>query len=194
MQVLSFKNMNTEQIEDLARIHIRSIPYSINAKMGMQHLQALYSSFQKSSDIFGYFALEQGKPCGLVLASLDCAKSAQAAEKARSRILLRLTSVRFLLSSIHNILDFLSVNVVIRRRYPNAAYLMIWFVDSDRSNMGIGKLLLESLDKELVDRNIETTVVDVRKTSLGAIRGYQRNGFEIRNKTLLSLVLFKENF
>jgi ribosomal protein S18 acetylase RimI-like enzyme len=71
---------------------------------------------------------------------------------------------------------------------------MIWFVDSDRSNMGIGKLLLESLDKELVDRNIETTVVDVRKTSLGAIRGYQRNGFEIRNKTLLSLVLFKENF
>lgn len=194
MQIIGFSEVSEQQILHLAKIHLHSIPYSINAKMGVDHIKELYLTFLSQRDVFGFVALEEGKPCGLVLASTNYSHSANVTKPIRRKVVRKFLSTPLVFSNLFNILDFLSVKFFIVRHHPDCAYLMLWYVDKKWTGRGIGKELLDKINEDLALRSIPSIIVDVRSTSKSAIRGYIANGFEPLHKTFLSEILKRQSY
>lgn len=180
-----------EQLRELAAVHIQTIPYSINARLGLDHLHELYTLFKDSNEIFGFVAVEENQAIGLVLASRNFKVSSSVAKPIRKRLIKEMASAKFLFENFSNLVDFALVSAKISKRFSESSYLMLWYVDQSWSGKGIGKILLDKLCNETKDRNFYSVVVDVRRTSKAAISGYSEHGFRPVSETFLSRIYFQ---
>jgi ribosomal protein S18 acetylase RimI-like enzyme len=191
VHIIPFEETTSEQLRELSVIHIRVIPYSINARLGMEHLHELYALFKDSNEIFGFTALEQNRAVGLVLSSRNFKVTSLVSKPLRKIMIRRIVSARYLLNNFSNLVDFAIVAMKITRRFPESSYLMLWYVDETYSGGGLGRILLDKFENEAKDRNFSSVVVDVRHTSKVAISGYVKSGFTQFSETLLSRILVK---
>lgn len=191
MHIIPFEEATSEQLRELAVIHIQIIPYSINARLGMEHLHELYALFKDSNEIFGFMALEQNRAVGLVLSSRNFKVASLVSKPLRKIMIRRIVSVRYLLNNFSNLVDFAIVAMKITRRFSESSYLMLWYVDEKYSGRGLGRILLDKFENEAKDRNFSSVVVDVRHTSKVAISGYVKSGFTQFSETLLSRIFVK---
>ena len=180
-----------EQLRQLAVVHTQAIPYSINSRSGVGHLHELYTLFKDSNEIFGFIAVEDNQAVGLVLASRNFKVSSSVSKPVRKRLVKGMVSARFFFGNFSNLVDFALVTIKITRRFSDSSYLMLWYVDQSWSGRGIGKILLDKLCIETKDRNFDSVVVDVRRTSKAAMSGYSGSGFMQVSETLLSRIYFK---
>ena len=192
MHLIPFSQVSNVQLKELAGIHMNSIPYSINARLGIDHIHDLYKIFRESDEIYGFVATEGQIAVGLVLSSRSHSAAYLVSRPLRRKLLTQLICPKFFALNFTNFVDFLLVSKHIARKFSESSYLMLWYVDKEHSGKGVGKELLDKMCYELTQREFKSVVVDVRRTSKNAINGYLKNKFKIYSKTLLSQVLFKE--
>lgn len=59
------------------------------------------------------------------------------------------------------------------------AYLYSFRIKTNYRNAGLGKLMLNIVEKDLCKRNFKELTLNVAKTNTSAIRFYEKNGFQI---------------
>jgi GNAT superfamily N-acetyltransferase len=179
-------------MEQIVSFHKEALPYSVNSQAGQNHLLKLYSDFHVSPGIFGYVACESDKVLGVILCAADFNSLSSTTASAKRYLLVRLLSPLFAIRNLKNVFDHVLINRSIKKIKPTPHYIMVWFVKKGKTNKGFGSLLIERLLEELSARKANSVVVDVRKGSETAIRGYERKGFTEFKSTPFSKVLMRE--
>ncbi len=192
MQLIPFSQVSVSQMKELADIHVNSIPYSINARSGIDHIYNLYAHCKESDEIYGFVATEGRRAIGLVLASRSHKTSTSVSKPLRKKLFIKLFGLRFFAQNLTNLIDFVSISNLIARKFSESSYLMLWYVDNEHQGKGLGRELLDTMCNELTQRQFKSVVVDVRKTSSNAINSYLKNDFKLQSSTFLSQVLIKE--
>ena len=192
MVFIEFKRITENQVDQLALLHKKIIPYSVNAKAGIDHLRHLYNTFVTSRHVIGYVAIDEEKVVGIIICSKSFEIVSNETVSIRKELMRKFKSPLFIIKNFKNLIDYVLNKKAINSIKPTPYYIMLWFVDESYANRRIGHLLLEKLFADPLLGNVKAVAVDVRKSSKKAIKGYHRNGFENYRTTLFSRILLRK--
>lgn len=190
-EVIPFQEATRAHLEKLAQIHISAMSYSLNARLGVEHLVDLYELMQTDQNVLGSVYFHKQEPVGLCLGTTNLQLTQRGLSKTRRAMLKVLLNPLFTIKNLGNLIDYFEISSINRKLTELHNYILLWFVSPGSRNSGIGKKLLTELLEQFSAKNTCDTFVDVRKASTSAVHNYKQAGFSSMKATRLSLILIR---
>jgi ribosomal protein S18 acetylase RimI-like enzyme len=187
-----YADLDDRQKDELADQHVRLLPWTINSKIGRQHIRRIYDVTGSRPDADVVAALVDGHVAGSAsFVSDHHALESELARRFRGPI------IRYILthpspSTAATIVDSLQVGRAIRRLQFPYQFLLTWFVDPAHRGLSIGRrLLLEGRAKP--GGTTLPLVLDVNNEAESGLAAYARLGFVNIATTSRSQILILRN-
>ena len=176
MPVQPFKLEHTDSI---AKIHAEALEGDFLPSMGVGFLETYYESVLSAGSVFGYVYFELDIPVGFVAGSTNAAAMFRNTISGAA-IKLGWKAIPALLRHPH-----LLRNVVETFLYPereavvsDKAELVVIAVCAEKQGEGIGRVLVEALNREFRKQKVTSYKVSVLESRVGANGFYKRLGFQ----------------
>jgi ribosomal protein S18 acetylase RimI-like enzyme len=182
-------------IPAIVAIHRTEIGYSLNSKLGAEHLTRLYQLVETDRDSVIVAAYVNNEPAGVVIATLDPSRlmrqvRAGLGPRGLFGVLLRVaSSPRLLAEIVEN--AWLGRPTTYRGRAVVPCLLAI-AVRGDLQGRGVGKALVSAVDAFCRSAGRSAYRLDTRVGNLDAQAFYRRNGFHNVERRGRNLVWVKE--
>lgn len=192
---LVIRALSDDLIEEVLRIHNAGLGYTLNSRLGRDHMRFLYESMARDSACYVGVALADGRTAGVVSGSLD-------AGALQSRLLRNLSLRRL-------------ADIVLRAlRHPSLIWL--WWqgqriaapvhvdsvevkavltaiaVDHEIQGKGIGRALVEAFEGFLRKAGVPAYRLDTQIKNDGAYRFYSGQGFQEAARRAGSIVFVRQ--
>ena len=177
---LEIQRLTSNMLDEILRIHLAGMGYSLNARLGRNHLKYLYTVMAADPDCYVGVALKDGRPAGVVSGAVDAVKFA-------GKLMGRMPARRLLWIAFqmlfHPGLIWLWVqgNAIARPVLANAAevraVLTAIVVDSQIQSHGVGRALVLAFEGFLREAGVQTYRLDTRIENLRAADFYRNLGF-----------------
>jgi hypothetical protein len=179
-------------VNDVAYLHSKLMPYSLNSLMGSSRILNLYSKSLVNPAFIGFVAVTDEKVSAFITATSNYKKSAKFGIRTINFGDLK-TLILFHnpLKTLLTILDTFEISFRVRGIANESFYLTSWGSDSRFGiNSGGGQVFLKMLQsaKDSAQPNI---LADIRKSNTSVLAMYKNIGFKPYAKTILSEILIK---
>jgi GNAT superfamily N-acetyltransferase len=195
MDSSQIKPLEENELERVAQIHQSVLGYTFNSRLGPDHLSFLYRAMARDNTSHVGVALVNDQPVGVVSGTVDMDKiktSMLSAFKFRQWIHL-LYQVIYQPSLIH---EWWKGNVIGSPVYfegkPIQPILTAIAVDSGCQGQGIGKCLVNDLERFFRRKNIQYYRLDTLINNSSARKFYERLGFQPVETRADSIVFVKK--
>lgn len=186
--MLVIREAKPEDLNEIAEIHARSIPYSINSILGIERLKTLYSVFFSNPDHYLIVAEEEGLIIGFIGGTSNYSSLMKEAKGSVSlKQLLVLARKIGILQLAKMSLDWLIIDFKFRR-LSNFYYFSSWGVRENVSPIA-GTLLFRRLLQDTKKTVKDSIIVNVSFDNEKVIKMYKSLGFKSVNKSLGELIL-----
>ncbi len=178
--------INKAKVSDqkqIAELHKQGIPSGFISSLNIKVVQKLYKTIILNEIIFVVEA--NGKIVGFVSCAIQTGKLYKDFIKANSFSVLPYFILKvFSISFIRKTLETLKAPKKTKKdnREDEMPELLSIVIDASQQAKGIGKILLDALEKELIKRNIPEYKVVAGDNLLSANKFYQKYGFELSHK------------
>jgi len=184
-------------INQVVRIHLQTIPYSLNSCLGLEHLSGAYHRMLKFPDCEVLVATKAGKIIAIGVLEYYSQAVATALLQSNSVRSIALLSLKIFRQpgSIFTLLQEVWSTWVFRGSLgPLVAqpHVLVIAVDAAFRNRGIGKMLLRALVVRANKLRAKYLVLETRRNNALAIRFYERSGFRIIKKSPFDFLLAKK--
>jgi ribosomal protein S18 acetylase RimI-like enzyme len=161
------KIMEQGDIPSAAKIHKEVIGFSLNSKLGLDHLRNLYEVTLKDPYSSIYVAHRENHVVGVAVATLD-------PDHLQKKLLHHFT----LTKKLRIIIRLLSLNsAVIFKGKSVVPCLFVLAVDNDYRRAGLGRLLLENVEQFMRNNNCYTYQANAIEGNNVARKFYIKLGF-----------------
>lgn len=186
--------LSHEFLDDAVRIHLAGMGYTLNARLGAQHLRRLYATMSDDTSCFVALATLAGRPAGVVSGSTD-------ADEFTARLLASLPFTHLLQIALKMLRhpSFLKLwwqgreigKPVMGIEGEIRAVLTAIVVDHGARGKGVGRALVDAFEDFLRDRGVETYKLDTRLENRRAADFYEGLGFVEAARRVDSIVYVK---
>ncbi|HEY8589332.1 MAG TPA: GNAT family N-acetyltransferase [Naasia sp.] len=180
------------QKDELASLHVRLLPWTINSQIGVQHMRRVYDVTGSRPDADVVAALLAGR----VVGSASFARDHHALEADLTKRF-RVPILRHLIThptprTAATIVDSLQVQRAIGRLDFPYQFLLTWFVDPTHRGLNIGRRLLAEGRAQPGGEEVPL-VLDVNNDAESGLAAYARLGFVNLASTSRSQLLILRN-
>ena len=186
--------LQEEFLDDVVRIHLSGLGYTMNSRLGKEHLALLYRFMARDSQCYAGVALLNGQPVGVVSGTIDAGvlNSKLLKEMPTGKIVL--LALRFLAAPW--LLYELGKSMIIARPVFHqgkqvSAVLTTLSVDPEVRARGIGTYLVAALERSFAQGGIQSYRLDTVLKNRTAREFYRRLGFCEIGKRADSMVYLK---
>jgi hypothetical protein len=190
--IIQFGDAERVHLEELAHIHQATLGYTLNSKLGHEHLVELYCYMQKDKNTHGLIYLSHGKAVGLCLGTTSLKLTQQGLKEFKFKVIRRLFQPALFIENFENIIDQIAISIKSKKITAESNHILLWFMSPENRGIGSGKKLLTGVINVLTEQNCFATVVDVRKNSVDALDGYKKLGFITTDGTKISHILIRK--
>lgn len=170
----------SEHIDEIIRIHLMGMGYTLNSRLGRDHMRFLYQTIAGDPDGYAGVALEGERPAGVITGVLDSAKFT-------TRLFLRMPAARIAATALRLLFkpallrewrkgQVIAAPVSIGSAEVRAVLTAI-VVDPETQGKGIGRALVEAFEKYLLKSGVFAYRLDTLTKNERAIRFYRELGF-----------------
>lgn len=177
---LEIQRLAPGMLDVILRIHRAGMGYSLNARLGEDHLRYLYTVMAADPDCYVGVALMDGRPVGVVSGAVDAEGfAAKLIGMMRARRLLSIA----LQMVVHPVLIWLWLqgNVIARPVLSDSAevgaVLTAIVVDPQIQSRGVGRALVMAFEEFLRGAGVRTYRLDTRIENRRAAGFYRNLGF-----------------
>jgi ribosomal protein S18 acetylase RimI-like enzyme len=185
------KSLSRQDISQAVSIHARGIGYSINALLGNSHLGELYAAILESDQAEGFVAVdEECRVVGVVTGVFDLGAFRQSVTGTG---MITRSAARFALRP--KVWPVLFESLVERcpiKPKSVAATLTSIAVDERARGRGVGRMLVDSLERSFASRGIREYWLETRRDNTGAQDFYTKIGFQEYSRGSRDLCLVKK--
>jgi ribosomal protein S18 acetylase RimI-like enzyme len=189
--MLEIREATIQDLDAIALIHSITIPYSINAAMGIDRLRDLYLLTLQDKDSLLLIATEDNRVIGFIGGTSQFGNLARGAKCNVSlgqlinifrkmnpfKLLIAALDLIFLSRAFHKLDDFY--------------YLLSWGM-LPNSHPTAGSALFRELLKRVRDSGAQSVIVNVDKNNSKVLRMYRTLGFLPVSKSISELILKKQ--
>jgi len=186
--------LKSKFLNDVVRIHLDGLGYTLNSRLGSEHLRFLYETMARDPNCYVGVALAGGVPAGLVSGTLD-------ADRLRSRVLRSMTVRQWLgiagafILQPALLLEWAKESIVGSSLLYNGgqvvATLTTLAVDPRFRNRGVGRELVRALERFFSGRNVLNYRLETLVQNEAARDFYRSLGFEVADRRAGSYVLVR---
>jgi ribosomal protein S18 acetylase RimI-like enzyme len=183
-----------EDLPAIVRLHRAAMPYSLNSRLGPEHLRRIYQVACRHPESLVACVSAGGEVAGVVSATLD-----PAALAARARAGLSLTGWIWLLASLALrpglwplVWENIQLTPPVRWRGEDVnACLTAIAVAPKQRRTGLGRILVEAVDDFMRAHGQAAYRLDTLVVNAGARQFYERLGFEAADRRGSSVIFVK---
>jgi ribosomal protein S18 acetylase RimI-like enzyme len=180
-QNIRIKPMLLSNIHEVSMLHCACIQDTVPTKLGPVFLDSIYRSLLSDVNVSCLVATtSNNKIIGVITATSDLKQTLALQQHQIIQISLVVQILKYIISGKIHIMDILKrtrfesfLTHIAQRPY---ATILTLFVDSKYREKGIGRLLIQSIQKKLKNA-IQELHVDTRINDKKIISFYQKNGF-----------------
>lgn len=190
---MKVRAMIPSDLEQIVRLHKKTLPYTASSKIGLIYLFHLYRILLTNADInITLVAVNKNKVIGALTATIDLNKTQKMLSPLNS-----LTSSKEIIKSLLNsslklyeLFNRLWFEYSLLKKYSSPyATVLTLFVEASHQKKGVGKKLLLTAIEDVRKNKIKTLYVDTLITNSQAIAFYKKLGFKKIIKLTDSFVL-----
>jgi ribosomal protein S18 acetylase RimI-like enzyme len=181
-------------LDDIVGIHLDGLGYTLNSRLGPEHLKFLYQTMAEDPGCYVGVALVGGVPAGVVSGTVD-------ADRLKSRVI-KSTTLRQRLSIAGAfilrpglLVEWAKESVIGERLFYEGeqivATLTTLSVDSRFRNRGVGHELVRALERFLSGRKVLSYRLETLVRNEAARDFYTTLGFKVAGRRAGSYVLVK---
>jgi ribosomal protein S18 acetylase RimI-like enzyme len=193
-QVVEVQALSSKYLDDIIRIHLDGLGYTLNSRLGPKHLAFLYQTMARDRLCYVGVALAAGVPVGVVSGTLD-------ANRLRSRVLRSMTVMQCLGVARAFMLgpglwvEWLKESIIGSSLWYEGgrvvATLTTLVVDSRFRGRGAGRQLVKALESFFVAHNVLDYRLETLLHNETARDFYTSLGFKEADRRAGSYVLVK---
>ncbi len=182
-------------VPEVVRIHQAGLGYSLNSRLGQEHLASLYQVMADDNQCYVGLAVLDGKPVGVISGTIN-------GEELKSRLLRSLSvrkAAKIALAVVAHpglLCQWWKENQIAAPAYdqgqPVAAVLTAIAVDENFLTRGVGRHLVEALERFFVEHGVRAYRLDTLLTNTAAREFYKRLSFREVATRADSVVLLRE--
>lgn len=177
---LQVVRLSGEHIEEVIRIHQAGMGYTLNSRLGRNHMRFLYDTVARDPGAYAAVALLDSRPTGVITGVLDAREFM--GRLLRNMPLTRLAATALRLASRPALLaEWRKGQVIAAPVTLNdieiRAVLTAIVVDPRAQGMGVGRALVKTFEGFLVAAGVMAYRLDTLINNELAIRFYERLGF-----------------
>jgi ribosomal protein S18 acetylase RimI-like enzyme len=169
-----------EHIDQVIRIHLAGMGYTLNSRLGREHMRFLYQTIAGDPGGYAGLALEDGRPAGVVTGVLDSAEFTTRLMRKMPANQIAAAAIRFLSRPVllweWRKAQVIGAPVTLDGTEVRAVLTAI-VVDPHVQGKGIGKALVKAFEAFLRTADVFAYRLDTLITNARAIRFYQELGF-----------------
>lgn len=169
-----------EHIDEVIRIHMAGMGYTLNSRLGLDHMRFLYQTIAGDPDGYAGVALEGERPAGVVTGVLDSAKFTTSLLRKMPTSRIAATALRLLLKPAL-LWEWRKAQVIAAPVSVGSAevgaVLTAIVVDPHTQGKGIGRALVGAFEEFLRTAGVLAYRLDTQIKNERAIRFYQELGF-----------------
>jgi GNAT superfamily N-acetyltransferase len=172
--------LRKEFLEDAIRIHRAGLGYSMNSRLGNSHLAHLYLMMGNDPECYVGVAVLHGRPVGVISGTEDANRLKSRMLRAMPLTRLIVTAARFLYQPwliLQWITEAIIAAPVIYEGQEVKAVLTAIATAPAFQGRGIGRRLVEDLERFFVGRGVHCFRLDTLTTNEGARAFYSKLGF-----------------
>lgn len=195
LQPLSLQPLTEPILLDVVRIHRSGLGYSLNSRLGQEHLTSLYRAMARDNQSCVRVSMMGGQPIGVISGAVN----GQALKSRLLRSLSIWSAARIALafvahpSLIHQWWEENRIGApVYYQGLSVKAVLTAIAVDEDFQTRGVGRQLVAALERFFVEHGVRTYRLDTLVTNAAAREFYKRLSFSEVATRADSVVLLKE--
>lgn len=191
---IEIRGLSDEFLSDVVRIHRNGLGYSLNSRLGIEHLAFLYRSLLVDPNSYVRVAFAEGRPVGVVSGTSDLkdSKSRLLRSMSRGRIL---GIAAKLLVQPRLVLQWwqgTTIEAPVRCEGEEvAAVLTALAVQPAERGAGAGRLLVRALETLFAERRLHYYRLDTLTENAQAREFYKKLGFREVEVRAGSIVLVK---
>ena len=191
MQNYVIRNIQSSDIIEVSKLHIRAFPHDHFTSHFPQKLLLKYFKSLNSDNKFNYVIYNENE--SLLLGYLIAGDEFRVIlSKFKTKnyfnvLLVLLKNPRFLFEKFF----LLTQNLLFPKKTNVKFRVFVFVTNPDFQRKGIGKLLLKRLEQDLRKIGINHYGLSVRSNNLSAINFYKKNEFEMEFSSLKSVYLIK---
>lgn len=167
-------------MDEVIRIHLAGMGYSLNSRLGMDHMRFLYQTIAGDPDGYAGAAVVGDRPTGVVTGVLDSAKFTRALLRKMPASRIAATALRLLLRP-ELLWEWRKGQVIAAPVFLGStevrAVLTAIVVDRAIQGKGIGRALVEAFEQFLRTAGVFAYRLDTLIKNERAIRFYEDLGF-----------------
>ncbi len=194
-RLVKVQRLESSQLDAIIAIHRQVLGYTLNSRLGSQHLRAVYEHLGRQDGSYLGVAMVDGRPAGVVSGAIDL-------DSAKSQLLKSFSLGHWLV-----VLSKIALNPFLLRDWWNGnvigrpvhvagkevrAILTTIAVDPSCQGAGLGRRLVEALEAYFLEHGIRTYRLDTLTENHPAREFYRRLGFKQVDTRADSVVLVKE--
>lgn len=173
--------LTSSQIEDVVRLHLAGMNYSLNAQLGKPHLAFLYEAMREDPTCYVGVATLNEKPVGVISGSADAgAFTSTLLKKMPARNLIGI-ALRFMQRPRLAWLWLQAARIAAPIRWESEevrAVLTAIVVDESVQGRGVGRALVGALEAFLRRQEVGAYRLDTKLTNERSAEFYRRFGFQ----------------
>ncbi len=173
---LRFEQARSEDLEEVVRLHLQNLPWTLNSRAGATQVRGLYQSLLEDPAANVVIAHREGQMVASAAGTSDYrATSRRAAQRSRGGLLRTVISTPPQVT-VPLLYDAWCTHRLIERIDHPYTFLLTWFTDPSARGQGIGREVLGTLLRMIaVPRR--PLVVDVSDNAVDGHAAYHALGF-----------------
>jgi len=178
------REIKLNDAKNIALIHFLSLPEDFLPSLGFKFLKSFYTGVIGKPGIFGFVNLEGSEIAGFVVGSENMDVFFKNALKSNFFKLIYLLLIEVAKKPII-LINIIETLFYTKKESGPSAELIVIAVDKKYRGKGIGRKLINTLDKEMKKRKINFYKLTVTKRNKGAKAFYENLGFYKYSKFFL---------
>jgi ribosomal protein S18 acetylase RimI-like enzyme len=194
-EALRIRPLTDGLLEDVIRIHLAGMGYTLNSRLGWDHMRYLYRTMADDQACYVGVALVDDRPVGVVSGSVDAGRFTSKLFKTMSG--LRLASIASTMLLRPWLIWLWWQGIVIGapvqvNSEEVKAVLTAIAVDPKTQRKGIGRALVDAFEGFLRERGVDTYKLDTQITNERARKFYRDLGFQDAARRADSVVFVRQ--
>lgn len=186
--------LTSSQIEDVVRLHLAGMNYSLNAQLGKRHLAFLYQAMREDPTCYVGVATVKDKPVGVISGTADAAIFTSTLLRKMPASKLIGVALRFMQRPRLAWLWLQAVRIAAPIRWESEevrAVLTAIIVDESMQGRGVGRALVGALEAFLRRQEVGAYRLDTKLTNERSEEFYRRLGFKESARRADSIVFVR---